>query len=731
MAKKKKKYQWLFADFETCYDTDEIARLKAESDKFCQSDFRDKVEGRVYGAGWTYGETTQEIDANYHMAESAKPVLKFLTDFIDDETSKYTSLRAYYHNLNFDIQFIKEWILYDLDKYEIQQIGDENKTYQLKVVNPQTKKEFMLLDSLNILRMKLSEFAKELHLDVGKRSDVLEQDMSITRPLDHKITEDEKVYLKEDVRTLAYGVLDYFKDKEWHLTTGSYAFKVFQKELKNRGLMKYFNLTRTGHMRPYDMKRMKYYNYYSFIDTPKRSLEILKRFEKYYKGGQTFVNPVYQEQVVETVNALDVNSLYPFSFTRCKVPYVSNINNTINRKVPRFREAEPIEMDDVNDVYPLIASWEGKTEQVLRDDYFVCFNMTMTIKLKDEFTFSPVSKGFCDEVFEVYEFIDDKIRGIKHARVAFAGSEYDLANWLIYYDITDCQLIEYFVFDTIKGQDLEKFRSIVNEWSEAKIHYSSDEFSDPAKKALYKLLLNSLTGKFGEKIRDTKTIIKDHEYVEVDEDEVNTRMLPMIMSLISFARYYMSQNIAKVKEDFVYCDTDSIYVLNKTSEQLHKLYDIHPTTLGCFKIEKTYDKAIYMKPKTYVGQIEDEYFFTVAGCQVQSELYNRYKMEEFLDNDKIIGKKILKLPCIGGVYLADKPFVFKGDDGIANKPMLMLNRAESGYLKTRFAEEYKLVRLPSEEEENLKEYDFTYNNIDSTYDSIIRPLERIDKNAKK
>lgn len=722
--RKKKQVQWLFADFETCYDVDKINELKATSDKFTQDDFARLVQSRVYGAGWSYGQNTEEIDANYSLAESEVPLLTFIHNFLDgndEDNKKYDLMRAYFHNLNFDIQFMKDWLLNGLDGYEVEVVGPERKLYQVKIKNPHTKKELWLLDSLNVLRMKLSEFAEELHLDgVSKRSDVLEQDMSITRPLDHRLTEDEKIYLKEDVRILAYGVLDYFKDKDWHLTSSSYAFKEFQKELKKRSLQHYFNLSRTGHMQNYDMKRFNYYNYHSMVDTEKKHIDVLKRFEKYYKGGQTFNNPVYQEQVLEMVTGLDVNSLYPFSFTQCKVPYVSNIQSKIIPKRIKFDTAKTIKLDSLDNLYEPISMYECKSQADLRENYFLCYNIIMDIELKEEFTFSPVSIGFCDEVLEIHEFIDDKVRDIKKARVAFAGSEYDLANWQVYYNITNCELVEYFIFDIMKGEDLKRFRGIMNEWSEAKIYYSKPETSDKAKKALYKLFMNSLTGKFGEKIRDTKTVIKDHEFTEIEDDNVNTRMLPMIISLISFARLYMSRNIAKVKEDFVYCDTDSIYVVNRSDEELEQLYEMHDTTLGCFKLEKTYEKALFQKPKTYVGILNGEFCFTVAGCQVQKELYSRYQIEEFLDNDKVIGKKILKLPCIGGVYLADRPFVFKGDDGDINEK---IKRMRCGYLEYLFGRFDTPTNHEIETEHNLKEYDFTYNHVDSTYSSIINPVK--------
>ena len=45
-----------------------------------------------------------------------------------------------------------------------------------------------------------------------------------------------------------------------------------------------------------------------------------KDIRQSYKGGFTYLNPIYKEKIVENINVLDVNSLYPSVMQFCKMP---------------------------------------------------------------------------------------------------------------------------------------------------------------------------------------------------------------------------------------------------------------------------------------------------------------------------------------------------------------------------------------------------------------------------
>lgn len=715
-----------FGDFETCFDLKKMNEIKKQ-EEVKLADYQE-VKGRVYLAGWTYGFDLTDCKQNYRYAENKEDFLAFIDEHLnreyDDKNEK--KLYFYFHNLNYDFQFIKNNLLNDFDNCELSVVGQEKHVYQFKLKNKYTDNEFIFLDSLNILRMRLSQFPEVDGLK--KREDLLVQDMSIVRPLNHQATEDEIEYLYYDVMTLASGVFNYFVGKFYHMTTSGYAFKVFLEELDKVGLKRYFNLSKQGHIQDYDIKRLASYCYNNIVGVEREHVDVLKRLERYYKGGQTFINPKYQERLLSNVKVLDVNSLYPFAYTKCKIPYISNVNSNLYRKRVKYDNAKTIKMDHINKLFKIIGRMENKSVQDLAEKHFLTFTIIMDIELKDGLNFSPVSSGFCDEVIEIYEFIDPKVRNIKRARVVFAGSEYDLKNWKLFYNITNCELVEYYIFDILRSHELMAFRSIMQNWAEQKIYYSQKDTYDERERGKIKLVMNSLTGKFGEKIRSTLTEIIDHDFVDVPSDKINSRTLPIIISLISYARYFMSYHILKVPDRFVYCDTDSIAIIDITEEEIAQKFKLHKTDLGKFDLEKRFTKAIYMKPKTYVGLVDDKYKFTVAGCIVHEEKFSEHSLESMLKNDKVIGKKIIKTGCDDGVLLLENDFIFKGDEGILNQFLIRKKLSQEDYIKMRFKsveeDEYYNPLTQDWVDEILSPDDYkrymACKDKDSLYDSIVK-----------
>ncbi|MGN1371248.1 MAG: DNA polymerase [Candidatus Coprovivens sp.] len=47
---------------------------------------------------------------------------------------------------------------------------------------------------------------------------------------------------------------------------------------------------------------------------------LIKILDKVINGGFTYLNPIYKEKIVENINVLDVNSLYPSVMQYCKMP---------------------------------------------------------------------------------------------------------------------------------------------------------------------------------------------------------------------------------------------------------------------------------------------------------------------------------------------------------------------------------------------------------------------------
>lgn len=62
--------------------------------------------------------------------------------------------------------------------------------------------------------------------------------------------------------------------------------------------------------------KYKFFKYYPYLET-----EVDEDIRRSYKGGFTYLNPIYKEKDVENIVNLDVNSLYPSVMRYEKLPY--------------------------------------------------------------------------------------------------------------------------------------------------------------------------------------------------------------------------------------------------------------------------------------------------------------------------------------------------------------------------------------------------------------------------
>lgn len=139
-----------------------------------------------------------------------------------------------------------------------------------------------------------------------------------------------------------------------------------------------------------------------------------------------------------------------------------------------------------------------------------------------------------------------------------------------------------------------------------------------------KLLLNSLYGKFGQKITEFEKVAEgdgrcDHsgktydlrkgkevKYRVIDgivefecgEHESNDTFVAIASYITAAARAYLSSLILTAgRENVMYCDTDSLFVNDIGLSRLRRFIDPH--TLGKLKLENTADEITIIGPKRY------------------------------------------------------------------------------------------------------------------------------------
>lgn len=222
----------------------------------------------------------------------------------------------YFHNLKFDSEFIIYWALthgfkHVEDKKEIESntfttlISDMGQFYSLtlyfKKGNKQTEK-VTFYDSLKIIPFSVDETAKAFGLEISK----LKIDYKKERPIGHELTKEEIEYIKNDVQIMSKALKILFDEELDKMTRASSALKDYKTTIKKSQFNRYF---------------------------PELDVELDTELRKSYKGGFTYLNPIYKEKDVGEGEVLDVNSLYPSVMYENVLPFGNPIY--YERKISR------------------------------------------------------------------------------------------------------------------------------------------------------------------------------------------------------------------------------------------------------------------------------------------------------------------------------------------------------------------------------------------------------------
>ena len=213
--------------------------------------------------------------------------------FLEFCANKKSNYVLYFHNLKFDSEYIISYLLKNGYEYIEDKKDKRDKTFTtlisgmgqfycmeiyFSVKNKRHMNKVKIFDSFKILDFSVDYIAKEFDLPIRK----LEIDYKEFREVGHILTPEEVDYIRNDVEIMARALEMMFKYGLTNMTIGSCALNNYRK------MTKYFN------------------NYYPTLD-----LEVDDFIRSSYKGGFTYLNPIYREEVVNKGIVLDVNSLYP------------------------------------------------------------------------------------------------------------------------------------------------------------------------------------------------------------------------------------------------------------------------------------------------------------------------------------------------------------------------------------------------------------------------------------
>lgn len=331
---------------------------------------------------------------------------------------------------------------------------------------------------------------------------------------------------------------------------------------------------------------------------PMLSNEMYYNLKLAYRGGQTYVNKPFKNKELGEGIVFDVNSQYPWAMREKPMPC----------GLPVFFEGKYKK----NKRYPLFI-------QHIRCEFKLKENHIPTIQIKG------------DSRFRANEFLESSK---EEAQVDLYLTNVDYELFHEHYHVYNETFIDGHMFKSITGA----FNKYIDKYMYQKAN------SDGALRALAKLKLNSVYGKFGADPDVTGKImyLKEDgsngfrsadrvEYItetgrkktrEVEElkEYGDSVYIPVAIFTTSYGRELIVRTAQKVYHRFAYCDTDSIHLIG--TEIPHEIEDmIHPKKLGYWKLESTFAMAKFIRQKTY---IENTYARYKRDKQTGQILYDRF-----------------------------------------------------------------------------------------------------------
>ena len=542
-----------------------------------------------------------------------------LYDLVEWCYNQKDNIRLYHHNLKFDGEFWVNFLLeadfkFVKDRKEADDwtfstlITDMGQWYSIEIwfeAHGKKRKKLTIYDSLKLLNFSVDEIAKAFDLPIRK----LELDYTTKREEGHKLTQHEIDYIRNDVEIMARALDLFFKENKPRMTIGSSALASYKETNPN------------------------FRN-----DFPELPLEVDADIRLSYKGGFTYLNPIYKNKLYERRGVtLDFNSLYPSILYNADLP---------------FGIPEPFEGKyEYDPLYPLYT-------QMITCRFKIKPGKIPSIQIKHTF-------GFMNN-----EYLESSNGEI----VTLVLTNPDLELFLEQYDTEDLQYISGWKFKSAKGL----FKPYIDYWTGKKIQAKKDGI-----KPLYltaKLYLNSLYGKFGTNPKGSKQKpILTEDGVEYEFLPEETRK-PGYVALAAFTTAYgrkmtieKSQAIRdwsiknKGFDAYIYSDTDSIHAFLEDDDldQLKDLIDIDDYRLGAIKKESVFIAGKWLRQKCYVEKLEDGTMnVTIAG--LPKKLSHVINFDNFkpgfttadLTDEEIGegGRKLTYKHVKGGVILVDTDF---------------------------------------------------------------------------
>ena len=515
----------------------------------------------------------------------------------------------YFHNLKFDGEFIIYYLLKNgfkhvENKKDVEDmtfttlISDMGQFYNITVYFKKGNKDYVkasFIDSLKIIPFSVEEIAKSFNLPISK----LELDYKKEREIGHIITKEEEEYIQNDVKIVAMALEQFFKEDLTKMTIASNSLNSYKKLVG----------------------KSRFEHCFPVLD--KETDEFIRNS---YRGGFTYLNPIYVEKDVKNIVNLDVNSLYPYVMYSKELPFGE----------PKYFKGEYKE-DKIYNLYVqrFYCSFEIKKNKI------------PTVQIKGSMSFIP----------------NEYLESSNHELVEFTMTSVDLKMFKEHYNIYNLTYLDGYKFKTMNGIFTEYIDFWIKRKNEATIS------GNKAQRAIAKLMLNSLYGKFATSLEVQSKIPYLGEddiihYKFSEKEEKDGLYIPIASFITAYAREKTIKTSQKIKEYsidkynkdmYIYSDTDSIKTLLPIDE-LKQFCDIDDVKLGYWKNEGIASKGKWIRQKCYLEEIDGKMHITCSG--LPKNCYSKVEWKKFKVGFTCSGKLTFK-HIKGGVKLVDTDFTIK------------------------------------------------------------------------
>lgn len=508
----------------------------------------------------------------------------------------------YFHNLKFDGEFIIYWLMthgfigdFSTKKTSDMKSGtynciisEQNQWYMINI--KYGKSVYQIRDSLKLLPFSLRAIGKSFKTKHQK----LDMNFGDKRP-GYIPTDDEKEYIKNDVYVLREALEIMFSNGYNGLTISSCCMQNFKKV--------FHGFKRFQHDFP-NLEEVT-------IDASFGDINADAYIRRSYRGGWCYTRfENYNTKEGNKGVTADVNSLYPSvmhsisgSYYPIGKPHFWKGNTIPGRLIDDKKR-------DLNDYYYFFIRFECSFE--LRKDYLPF------VQIKDSLYYPSTKMLKSSQIYDKYGTplqIYDWRTGIRQSnKVTLTMTCVDFRLFLEHYKVSDFKILDGVWFYAVPGI----FDDYIDYYMNMKIEASKE--NDPVKRELAKLSLNSLYGRFAQNSDSSYKIpyIDDEtectEFSIIDEHEKTPGFIAIGSAITSWARDFTIRAAQKNYHSFRYADTDSIHLELEEGEEV-KGIKIHETDMCCWKLESHWNKARFVRAKTYIeySSDEDEYTIRCAG----------------------------------------------------------------------------------------------------------------------